>query len=219
MYEIYIKDWEFLAAKQILKKDLNLNNINKLSKKQIKRIGRKVDPVFFSVYKKNLFFEYFESKKKYDSNLINKLNKLLKKLDITLTSYEYKYIREFIKEEFALWRTKKTIELPRELAKQFDVVPFFKEGNISIYKKTNLNIFVNFENSVEILFFPKKISFIKKNNIIKEIEIKKLKKINNKKQGVELILDETSYLLKAKNNNILWIYFNRMYSKKIRLIS
>ena len=82
MHKILITNIEFFGVEEYLRTRINLENINSLKRKDIKRIGRTINNVFFDIYKRNLFFEYFDLNRKPTTSFINKSNKLLKELEI-----------------------------------------------------------------------------------------------------------------------------------------
>ena len=181
-----------------------------MTKKQIDKIGRSINSRFFSLYKRNLFFEYYDLNKIATEEFLNRINKLLKKLDITLKSYEYKYLNMLVEEEFAVRRAKKSIDTtfpqPSKIpGKQF---PMFLEKNVVIFHKNNLGIYTYVDN-MNLYFYNSFLVLEKDMKVFETIHLTTLEQLKHLKIGVELKKTKQTWLFKSKNNNILMTYFKR----------
>ncbi len=213
-------DYEFLATQTLLEKRLNLENINKLSKKQIARIGKPFDPKMFELYKRNLFFEYFDKNRTPSRAFINKTNRLIKTLDLNLKSFEYKYLKNLVIEEFTLNRSRKILEIP--FGDNYNYLTenaVFHYRGVKIFRRNKLFFYERIF-SGDLYFLKDKIVLfnLERGGIYREIKINANTKFFKQKYSINLQLTHPSkeveeLILTWDNINILYITLQRMYSK------
>ncbi len=209
MHKIILLDLEYIGIEHQLKKKINVNNVLSYSKKKISFIGRNIDPVYFDIYKRNLFFEYFDLHKKPTQMFINTVNGLLKKLQIQLEYFEYKYVNEIIEEEFSLRRSKKSIEVSYKTPLHLkNKQPFFLEKEVKVFKKNNYGVY-QYIDTYDVFFYDKVFILEYKNKVMFDIKSEELEYYKLTNLGVELKFNNNVILLKSSRNQILNNYFKR----------
>ncbi len=214
-------DYEFIATQSLLEKHLNINNVDKLSKKEIAKIGKPFDPKMFELYKRNLFFEFFDKQRTPNRSFINKTNRLIKKLDLNLKSFEYKYLKSLVIEEFTLNRSRKILEIPfgDNLNYLTENATFHYRG-IKIFRR-NKHFFYERIFSGDLYFLKDQLVLfnLERGEIYRKIKIDAGAQITKNKYSINLQLlhhknkEIEELIFTWENINILFITLQRMYSK------
>ncbi len=209
MHKIVILDLEYIGIEYQLKKKLNVDNIKTMSKKKIAFIGRNINKLYFDVYKRNLFFEYFDMHREPTQLFISLSNKLIKKLQIQLEYFEYKYVNEIIEEEFSLRRSKKSIEVSYKAPINLkNKQPFFLQKDVKAFKKNDYGVY-QFIDKFNVFFYDKAFILERKNKVFVDVVSSELayKRVTN--LGIEIKFNDNIILLKCNSNAILNNYIER----------
>ncbi len=205
----------FLAAR----KNLNYKNIEKLSLSQIEHIGKMYDQYYFSHYKKQVFFRWFEVYRENTLAFSKRVKKLIKKINIDLSEIEKFRVDSIESKEFTQYRALKTLEIPYKFnsnALLLSPFAFFSYKNCRTYfKKIFLleQLFIG-----EIFLTPKEIVFYnrEKKQIQKVLKNSNIKRISLLKYSIKIeVFEGDDLYLRYKDNELIYISLNRTIKQKI----
>ncbi|BDV03178.1 hypothetical protein [Candidatus Hepatoplasma crinochetorum] len=197
---------------------LNLDNLDKLSKLQIKEIQSKFDYDLFESYKKILFRKWKE--KNYHNNqvFLSKMKHIIIKLDLKLYNYEDLNLQYMLARDFTNRRFFKTIEAPYPSSYQgisLSKIAYFLYKNVNKYLLDQNEIYQS-ENKGELIFSNSEIVFYdqKKDKIIEVIKFYEIKKAILYDYGFVILLrGERDICFRYKDNFILFLTLDRLIKK------
>lgn len=201
-----------------INRKLNLDNLEKLSKSQIKEIESDFDYDLFDSYKKILFRKWKE--KNYHNNQIflSKMKHIIIKLDLKLYNYEDLNLQYMLARDFTNRRFFKTIEAPYPSSYQgisLSKVVYFLYKNVNKYLLDRNSIY-QIENKGELIFSNSEIVFYdqKKEQIIEVIKFYEIKKAILYDYGFVILLrGERDICFRYKDNFILYLTLDRLIKK------
>ncbi|AUB31212.1 hypothetical protein [Spiroplasma floricola] len=188
------------------------HNLSRKSKWYIKRVEKKVnDKNTFTYFKYWILWRWINLHFKLSENFVTKLNRNIKKLSLTLTSREEKFIRDLEELIFNSWRPLKQLPVKFDLERKEKInliqtnvnihnySPEKKEKKLKLLGKfdcyfSNFNIYLTDNNQ--------KVIKIIKNNSISEAYIETF--------GVVIITDEAKFLFRGKNRLLTCVLLQRM---------
>lgn len=200
------------------RKNLNYQNIEKLSSDQIKHIGKMYSEEEFNHFKKKIFFRWFSENSKNELSFLKRTKKLIKKIDIILTDTEALKINSIESREFTLRRVLKTIEVPYKKDSKSILLNsnayFFYKDMRTCYKKLN---FIDVKYYGEIYITSTEL-------VLYNREENKIQKVIYHRDIEEIILRSYCVLLKVRNekdiylryqdNELIYISLNRSIRNK-----
>lgn len=197
---------------------LNIDNLDKLSRKDIKEIGNKFDYFLFEDYKKFLFEDW--KKRNYHNNqmFLNKMKRLILKLDLKLYNYEDLNLQYMLARDFTNRRFFKTIETPYSSSYQgikLSKIAYFLYKNVNQYLMDQNSIY-KLENKGELIFSPSEIVFYnqEKQQIIDVFKYKEIKKVILYDYGFVIFArGNKNICFRYKDNYILYITLERIIKK------
>ncbi|WP_339021186.1 hypothetical protein [Spiroplasma endosymbiont of Atherix ibis] len=188
------------------------HNLCRKSKWYIKRVEKKInDKNAFTYFKYWILWKWINLHFKLSESFVTKLNRNIKKLSLTLTSKEEKFIRDLEELIFNSWRPLKQLLVKFNLEKKekinliqtnvniYDYSPEKQEKKLKLLNKfdcyfSNFNIYLTDVNQKVI----KKI----KNSSITEAYIETF--------GVVIITNKTKFLFRGKNRLLTYVLLQRM---------
>ncbi|QHX36400.1 hypothetical protein [Spiroplasma sp. BIUS-1] len=187
------------------------HNLSRKSKLYIKKVEKKVnDKNTFTYFKYWILWRWINLNFKLSENFIIKLNKNIKKLNLSLNSKEERFIRDLEELVFNSWRPLKQLPVKFELEKKEKInliqtnvnVHNFtpeKEKKISLIGKydcyfSNYNIYLTDNNQ--------RVKKVIKNDSIIEAHIETF--------GVVISTSKKKYLFRAKNRLLTYVLLQRM---------
>ncbi|WP_338972600.1 hypothetical protein [Spiroplasma endosymbiont of Panorpa germanica] len=192
------------------------NNILKKSKLSIRRAGRKIKNYEnFTQFKRWILWRWINKNFVFDEKFINGFFKLVKKMDITLTSEENRFIFNVQEIYFNSWRPLK--ELPVRFQVEPKEIINFKESSVNVHEliqdesKSGEKIKAKFDNNYDLYFSFKNIYFCDNNQkFIKKINLKKVEKIELKHFGVIIRFNDHNYLFRGPNKLLIYSILQRI---------
>jgi|GEM_PF-2526949 len=203
------------------KKNLNAENVETLSTKKIRHIGKMYKKEYYSHYKKKTFFSWFFDNLENTESFIRRVKKLLKKLEIDLTDKEQIEIEALEAREFTTRRAFKTIEAPylnNEKSVTLKNNIFFLHRDVRTYiKKKELLVKIY---TGELLLTAKEIVFYDRDNdeIQKVINFEDISGIVLKKYAVIIkVIGRKDIYVRYKDNELLYISLKRAIKTKSKV--
>ncbi|AXK50829.1 hypothetical protein [Spiroplasma alleghenense] len=188
------------------------NNVLNKSKLSIRRSGRKIKNYEnFILFKRWILWRWITKNFTFDEKFINGFFKLVRKMDISLTSEENRFIFNVQEIYFNSWRPLK------ELPVRFQIEPKelinFKESSVNVHKLVNKDgkVKAEFENNYDLYFSFKNIYFCdSEQKFIKKVDLKKISKIELKHFGVIITISGQEYLFRGANKLLVYSILQRV---------
>ncbi len=214
---IYSK--EYLNMYLSIRHSLHIGNVEKLSIDQLRHIGKTYEKELFEHYKKVVFLKWVHENIENKISFYNRVNKLMKKLNVELSDSEMSEIKSIEAREFTERRAFKTIEVPyKDNDKALLLLPnaFFFYKGIRTFKRRKLLFEKMFEGEIyitsnEIVLYDREA-----NDIQMIIPHRTINGIKFKSEYVEIIrtLDKESVFFRYKDNELIYISLKRAVHMK-----
>ncbi|BDV03729.1 MAG: hypothetical protein HPPSJP_4500 [Candidatus Hepatoplasma scabrum] len=197
---------------------LNLANLDKLSKKDIKDIGKDFDYDLFNEYKGILFADWKNKNYRNNQLFLNKMKNIILKLDLRLYNYEDLNLQYMLARDFTNRRFFKTIETPYESSYRgikLEKIAYFLYKNINKFLLDQNHIY-QLENKGELIFSASEIVFYdqKRSQIIDIFKYRDIKKVQLQDYGFIIYARGDKIIcFRYKDNYILYITLIRLAKK------
>ncbi len=215
---IYSK--EYLNMYLALRNTLHVNNVEKVSIEQLEHIGRVYDKDLYTHYKKVVLLKWVYKNIENRISFHNKVNKLIKKLNVELTGEEAKEINSIESREFTERRAMKTIEVPYKGLDDSSILLsdnayFFYKG-IRTYRRRKLLFEKMYEGEIYITFREIVLYDRIENEIQLVIPHRTINGITLKSEFVEIkrIKGLDPIFFRYKDNELIYISLKRAVSIK-----
>ncbi len=198
-------------------KYLNINNVEKLNKKQIDHIGKFCDAKFYQEYKTGLFWKWHQKTSNYTESYIRKFMRLKEKLGVEFDVTDYDFLNELWQKQFTSFRSFKTIEIPFE-TKELGLRPFayFDYKNVRVYEMDDKDMWLKKQYQGELFISAKHLIFYNREEqkLIQIVKLEDIVKINYHNYSLEVVVKEGKPLhLRYYSNGIIYISLLRFWRK------
>ncbi len=197
----------------IIKNYINVKNMDKISKKEIEKIKKRVNNNFFKNYMIDLILKWEEKNEKVYGRHLKKFKKLAKRFEINNSEIIKNKIFKIEANAFAELRSLKTLEPPYEVKKNvLQKYIFFKYQDVKLFEYKSK--FINFIAHGDICISKNEIVICSKEKISKVIYRKEIKKITLKNYSIQIECKNSNYYIKFYDLKILYISLKRIWKRK-----
>ncbi len=198
-------------------KFLNINNVEKLNKKQIDHIGKLYNAKFYKEYKLSIFWKWHQKNSNYTESYIRRFNHLRDKLGITFDVTDYDYLNELWQKQFTSFRSFKTIEVPFETKNTgLKSSAYFDYKNVRVYIMDDNDMWLKKQYQGELFISSKQLIFYNREEkkIIQIIQLKEIIEIIYHTYSLEIVLSWGKPLhFRYYSNEIIFISLQRFWRK------
>ncbi len=192
---------------------INIENIDKISNKEIEMVKKRVDKNFFNTYMINLILRWEELNEKIYGQHLKKFQKLAKKFEIDNSEIIKNKIFKIEANAFAELRSFKTLEPPYDIKENLlQKHIFFKYQDVKLFQYKSK--FINFISEGDICISKSEIVISYKREIKKIIYRKEIKKIVLKNYTLQIECKNEDYYIKYYDLKILYISIKRLWKRK-----
>ncbi len=199
----------------IIDRYVNISNLDKISKKDIEKIKKKVDISFFENYIIKLIVEWEDLNKKSYGKHLRKFKKIIKKYNLQDNTIIKNKIFTIESRAFTDLRSLKTLEAPYDTNK-YNIEPFiiFNYKNIKFFKYESK--FINYVSSGDVFISRSEIVIWNKNTIVKIIKRNDVKEIILRNYGIQINCKNKTFYIKYHDLQILYTSLSRVWKRKIK---
>ncbi len=205
---------EYINMYLSVKKTLHTKNVEKVSREQIKHMSKSYDEELFNHYKKIVFLRWATENSENKLSFAKRVQKLINKLDIELTSSESRVIEGIEAREFTERRAFKTIEVPYKDISEASLLLqphayFFYKG-MRTYKKRKLFFEKKYDGEIY-MTIREVVLYDRENNKIQEVFPHiDIMGITLRNEYVEVKMRNGEYIyFRHKDNELIYISLKR----------
>ncbi len=203
-------DYFFKRVKWI--KYLDEDNISRKSKFYVKRISKKInDKTTFAQFKYWVLWRWVNKNFELSEHFVNQVKRNIKKLDLTLSSKEERFLDDLDELIFNSWRPLKLVPVKFELEKKEKINLLQTSVNVHhLFEETSekkLKMIGKFD-----VYFSNKKVYLTSNKQVSVfvISYKDIVDVIPKSYGTIIKTKEKSYLFRGKNRLLTYVLLQRM---------
>ncbi|WP_338985343.1 hypothetical protein [Spiroplasma endosymbiont of Diplazon laetatorius] len=188
------------------------HNLSRKSKWYIRKVEKRVnDKNTFTYFKYWILWRWINLNFKLSENFIIKLNKNIKKLNLTLNSKEERFIRDLEELVFNSWRPLKQLPVKFELGKRERINLIQTNVNIHDYKPENHEKKIKLVGKYDCYFSNQNIYLTDNNQKVKKIiKNDSIQEAYIETFGVVIVTSKNKYLFRGKNRLLTFVLIQRM---------
>ncbi len=211
MFKINILSIKYFTMKINIQDELNVNNVEFISKQKLSLLEKQNESYYFYIYKSNLLSKWHDKNFVNNEFYLTRLRKLIKKLNIKLTPTEQEKIREWESEDLTIHRAFKTLQFPFSNATEFkNKKCYFIYKNVKFYNKSGKKLKLVSNSDVYFLSNELVVYDNKSKGYVVIIEYKDIKEVEKLDYGSYVYAGINSGLFRYREKNVFYISLMRM---------